>query len=213
MAMQQFLSPNAGTFGRAHSYIWDDPRAQFGQERAMLGLQQEGANYRAELGAQAQRDALAQSQGRFNQLLPMVQGLSSGLVGGQSGPGPQINAGPVWNGQQVQEQVNAAQAKNSASAQTATKGLQQSFAGRGFASNSPLLQALQSGVDMNRMSQNATAAREIPWQAAEGNAKQLLASQRAQEEQFANRQAEDIERRKGNQQYQSSLLSILASMA
>lgn len=213
MAVQQFVSPNSGAFGRAHSYMFNDGKYEMDQQRTMQALGDQAANYRAGLGLQGQRDALAQSQGRFNQLLPMLQGsLDSGLIGGSSGPGPQITAAPVWNQQQVQEQVNAAQSRNNASAQSSQKGLQGSFAGRGFASNSPLLQALNSGMDMNRMSQNATAAREIPWQAAEGNAKQLLAGQRAQEEQFANRNAEDIERRKSNQQYQSSLMGILAGL-
>lgn len=211
---QQYVSPNRTTFGRAHGYIAQDPRAQQGHERAMGSLEQQGANYRAGLQAAGQRDALGQSQGRFNALLPMLQGAlgQADLVGGVSREGPQINASPVWSGQQIGEQVNAAQARNNASTQSGQRGLSQSFAGRGFGSNSPLLQALSTGMDMNRMRQNSEDTREINWGAAQGNARHVLAAQQAQEAQIANRNQEDIERRRSANNYKSSLLGILGGM-
>jgi hypothetical protein len=214
MAVQQFLSPNANRFGRAHSYMAADPRGDYQQESLMGARREAGANQRAALQAGTARDALAASQGRFSTLLPLLQGgLAQGGDGGQSTAGPGITAGPIWSGQQIKEQGNAAQGRNNASTQSQQKGMQQSFAGRGFGSNSPLLQALNTGLDMNRMKQNAEDVREINWGSAQGNAQHLLASQQAQEDQHANRMMEDIERRKINSNYRVGLLGMLAGLA
>jgi hypothetical protein len=213
MALQQFISPNANSFGRAHGLVQEDPRLAMGQERAMGYQQEAGSNYRAGLQADTARAGLAQSQSRYNQLLPMLQGeLSSSADMGQSGSGRPIDAGPVWNQQQIGQQVNAAQARNNAGTQSQQRGLQQSFAGRGFSSNSPLLQSLSTGLDMGRMRQNAEDTRQINWDSAQGNAQQLLAGQQAQEQQYANRMQEDIERRKAAATNKVSLLGMMAGL-
>ena len=117
---------------------------------------------------------------------------SAGPVGIQ----PQISAGPVWTPEQVQGQVNASQASIDRSTGTQQRQAAQSAAGRGFTGRSPLLAALQSQIGQQGMAQRTESARQIPWEAAQGNAKQLLASQTAAEQQYANRQSEAIERGK-----------------
>lgn len=168
------------------------------------------------IAAEASKFPHILEQQRFDKIFPLIrQGMQQSPfipVGGQSGPSPEISVGPVWNQNQIQRQVNAARATNDAATQGLMRRTQQQLGGQGFASNSPLLKALQSNQQMQNVAANADAERGIRWDSAEGNAGQLLKTQQARENQFANRQGEDIERRKAANQQQSALLSILAGM-
>lgn len=128
--------------------------------------------------------------------------------GGPVGHQPTITPGAVWTPEQVQGQVNAARSGIDASTATQQRQAAQSTAGRGFGGSSPLLQALQSQIAGRGMASSADAERGIRWDAATGNAKHLLASQQAAEQQYANRQKEAIDR--GSQM--SYLLQALSSM-
>ena len=82
-------------------------------------LQDQGANYRALLGAQAAELPAQLQQQRFGQVFPFVQGEFNSLKnqqipqgGGAGGNQPNINAAPVYNQQQTQQAVNAARAGN-----------------------------------------------------------------------------------------------------
>lgn len=199
---------NAGAVNDNRAYA---QAAQQSGRDYQLG-QQKLANDRAAINAQLA--PLNSRNQHFNQLLPMIQGaLSSGLVGGQSGPGPQISAAPIWDEGQIQSQVNTQRAQNDAATQSQMRQTQSQMAGRGFSSNSPLLAALQSGQQMANMQANSAADQGIRWNAAQGNAEQVLKGQMAQEQQYSNRMNEDIERRKANNQYVSSLLGVLAGLA
>lgn len=164
-------------------------------------------------------------QGLFGQVGGMLGGASGSGTGGApppaSSPGPQptITAGPVWNPQQIQQQVNAGQAQNAATANAQQQTNQKKLAGQGFGSNSPLLAGLNQAAANNLMAQNATTARQVPWNAAQGNATQLLNSQQAQEGQWQDYQQSDIARRQqaltaqGQQlNFGSSLVAALAGM-
>jgi hypothetical protein len=174
----------------------------------------------------------AAKQGRFNSVFGLLSGMFGGGGGGgvagfnvpgQGGPAraggsqvgaqPTISAGPVWNPQQIDQQVNATRAKNDAAAESQMRGIRSSTTGRGFGSNSPLLQALQTGVQNANTATNTEAERAFRQQAAEGNATQMLKGQTAQEQQFASRQDEDIRRRAPYFAQQNALIAALAGLA
>lgn len=152
----------------------------------------------------------------LGQVSPLLQNLmgsaQSGMVGGQNTPQPQITAAPVWSQQQIDQQVNSQKANNATAAASQSKAAEARVTGSGFGSRSPLLAALQGGIQAQRMGADATAQRETNWNAAQGNAKQLLAGQQAQEGQWNDYNQADIERRKANNQYTTSLAGILAGM-
>lgn len=157
----------------------------------------------------------------FQQLFPMLSkgfgALGGGFgspatAGGASGQGPAISAGPVWNPQQIQQQVNSSRAQTDASTQTQQKATGEQAAGRGFSSQSPLTLALQGQEAGQGMATNAQNQNQIQWGAAEGNSKSLLAGQQAREGQFASRQQEDIQRRLPYFQQQNALISALGGM-
>lgn len=198
----------------AQDYIGSAQRLR--GQKDLLGIEQGGANYRAQLAADAARYPAQLQQERFNQVFPLLSGLLGGYnfdrVGGQSGPSPEITVGPVWNQQQVQQQVNAARATNDAVTANQTRATEQEVAGRGFGSNSPLLAALRSGQQMAGMRTNAESERNIRLGAAETNAQQLLKTQQAREGQFATRMDEDIRRRQAALQGYSALLGTLGGL-
>lgn len=143
----------------------------------------------------------------FGAISPFLSALNGSSTAGQfAGSGPAISAGPVWNPQQIQQQVNASRANTDT--QTASQGRQasQSLAGRGFGSNSPLLAALQGNFAMAGAAQNADAERGIRLDSATNNAKQLLASQTARSDQ-------DIGLKKIKTDQLSALLQALGGLS
>lgn len=153
----------------------------------------------------------------FDTVSPLLTSLAGGgqspLVGGQNTPQGQITQGPVWTQQQIDQQVNNQKSNNARAANTQSQAAARSTAASGFGAASPLLQALQGTIQAQRMGADAAAERETNWNAAQGNAQQLLASQQAAERNWLDYNTTDIERRKANQQYQTSLLGILAGLA
>lgn len=176
----------------------------------------------AQLGAAGMQSSTAyarmhQDRQRFNQVLSLLQGQMSRTgqpvaVGG--GDQPAITAGPIWDPQQIQEQVNAARGGIDAQTGTRMRGAAQQTAGRGFGgSRSPLLMALQGRIQGQGMAAGADAERGIRWDSAEGNAGHQLKGQMAQESQFAARRAEEIERQRVAQSGMNALLQALSGLA
>lgn len=159
-------------------------------------------------------------QNRFNQVFPWLQGqlgsLTSGgglaTAGGQSPPSPEITVGGVWNPQQVQQQVNSARATSDQTTANRVRSIGQDTASRGFGSSSPLLQALQGQAYAANLGTNTANEREIRNNAAQQNSQQLLSTQSARENQFANRQKESIERTKPYWQTMNSLIGALGGL-
>ncbi len=174
----------------------------------------------ARIGADAATLGARLQQQRFDTVFPWLQSQIGSFMsnpnfataGGASGPSPEITVGGVYNPQQIQQQVNASRAHNDQAAQTQMQSQAQQTAGRGFGSNSPLLQALQGQTQANNLATNTDNEREIRMGAAGQNAQHLLGTQQAREQQFSSRQREDIERRKPYWAYQTSLLGALAGM-
>lgn len=159
------------------------------------------------------------SERKFDTVWPWLQGqfgtLSGQLAtaGGASGQGPHISTGGVWNPQQVQQQVNATRAQNDRSMNTQNQKATNEVAGRGFGSSSPLLQAIYGQNFAANLGTNTQAEQQLRTTAAQQNAEHTLGTQQASEQQFSNRQQEDIARRKPYWQTYNTLLQSLAGMA
>lgn len=117
-------------------------------------------------------------------------------VGGRSGPSPEITVGPIWNDQQVDQRVNQMRAVSDQSTAGNIARMGQSTAGRGFGQNSPLLQALTAQSQGANLAQKTGAENDLRYNAAQGNRKMVLDTQKARSDQFSDRMAEDIERRR-----------------
>lgn len=96
---------------------------------------------------------------------------------GMAAGAPQVNSGPIWNPQQIQQQVNAQRGQNDQGAATQIANMQGQVAGRGFGTGSPLAQALGGMFQMGNMGQNADAERQIRWDTAQGNAQHIQRGQ------------------------------------
>lgn len=153
----------------------------------------------------------------FGTISPLLQQLMGGqspggLVGGQNPATPQVDASPIWSPRQIDQQVNAAKANNAQSADTMTRQAQTKLSAQGFGSKSPLLAALEGNIGQARMAQDAEADRGIRWDAASGNAGHVLKGQMANQNAAVAFNDADIKRRQSNNQYATSLLSILGGM-
>lgn len=191
----------------------------------------------ARMQADASMFGEKQKQGRFNQVFPfLTSALGRFGLSGPPGPGnpifgnglpspldqpgsaspasqgPRIAAGPVWDAGQVQRQVNASRANVDAQTASRQRQAQQSTGARGFGSRSPLLAALQQQIAGQGMATGADQARDIRWQAAQGNAQQMLEGTKAQEGQYATRQAEGLEKRRQDVSGIQALLQALGGL-
>jgi hypothetical protein len=172
----------------------------------------------AETGIQPAMQANQMKQDRFNQIFPWLTGQAFGMgpqlarAGGQSGPGPSITVGGVWNPEQIQQQVNATRAQNDQSMQTQNRAAASDLAARGFGSNSPLLAALQGQNFASNLGANTQAEQQLRTTAAQQNAQQTLATQQAAEGQYHNRMQEEIARLQPYWSYQSALIGALAGL-
>lgn len=212
MAMQTTL----GNYGIPTR--WEDTqRQQYSTDYDQTRTAREGMANSRQIANINQTPARLAHQ-RWKTVFPWMQqqfgSLMGGGTGGPTAPGgtggqqPQINTGPVWGQQQIQQQVNAAQGRNNAALAGQQQAMNSNMAARGFGGNSPLAQALGTQMQMQTNAMNSTAAREIPWQSAQANAQHLLGTQQAAESQFASRQQEAIERQK---LAMSPLLQLLGS--
>lgn len=159
-------------------------------------------------------------QQRFGQVFPYLRdaldGTGSGsdkyTGAGQVGTQPRIDATPVWNDAQIQQQVNTMRAGNDASTAGKVRGMQAANAGRGLGANSPLSQALGAMYQGQGLQANTAGETSTRLNSAQANATQLLAGQKAQEGQFASRQAEDIQRNQVRLQSRNALLGALSGL-
>lgn len=122
-----------------------------------------------------------------------ILGMLNGVNGQQgAGAGPNITEQGVYSPHQVQQQVNSALAANDQSTAGDLQGIQRSLSGQGYGANSPLTQALMSQRQAAGAATNAATRTNLPLQAAQMNARQLLNTQAAREQQFGNRRREAI---------------------
>lgn len=179
------------------------------------------------------------AQQRFNTAFPLVQNtLSSALngqgsmpawlgggtqgaggMGGAGGAGgagggqqPLISARPVYTPGDVQQQVNLQRSSNDQATAGKMRQMDNSLAGRGFGTGSPLAQALGVGMQQGNLATNTQNETQTRMSAKQMNAGQVLQGQQAQEAQFANRQKEALGRAGVYQNYLSSALAAVAGM-
>lgn len=106
---------------------------------------------------------------------------------------PTIDAGPVYSQQQQDQLINQAVGQNGMQAATNRQSMMNSLGAAGFAGGgSPKAMALENQIRAAQMGADNAARTGIPLQLAETNAKHLLASQQAQENQYSNRQNERL---------------------
>jgi len=156
-------------------------------------------------------------QQRWNQLFPSVQGLLSNPgqflsqynTSQASGQQPGIAASPIYSGQQTNEAVNAMRAKNDRAMASRQEQLSREAAGRGAGSNSPLVRSMREAMYGRNLAANTAGEQDLRFNVAGQNAQHLLKAQQAQEEQYARRQNEGIERGKVGVGALSSILGSL----
>lgn len=173
-------------------------------QREGYGNQQTLARIQADAATLAERNKQGFRTQLFPTFLSLLQGAGNGngtttegyRGAGQVGQQPGITEGGIYSPAQVQERVNMTRAQNDARMASQNAANERNLAGRGFGSRSPMAMQLAQSGQMANLAANSQAENDIRWGAAEGNAKQLLDSQRAREAQFAARQQEDIERGK-----------------
>lgn len=181
--------------------------------------QTEASKYNAGLQANAAMFPARLQQERFNQVFPWLQGQIGGILnsgpftaGGQSGAGPEITASQVLSPQQIQQQVNNMRANVNQGVASQQRQAGNALAGRGLGTNSPLAMALNQGFANQGMASQVSGANQLRLGAAQQNAQQLLQSQVAREQQFANRENAQIERTKPYFQTINSLFGSLAGL-
>jgi len=150
-------------------------------------------------------------KGMYDQFAPAALSAmngNGGLVGGQPRPLPAINDSPIYNQQQIQEQMNAGFAANDARTATLMRQLGQSAAGRGFGGMSPAIEAQRTQLGIANNQANATLQRELPMQYAQANADQNFRVNNLQQQQWRDFEQQDIERRKAAQDYLTRLMAM-----
>lgn len=188
-------------------------------EQGNLNLQLNAARERDALNAQLQREGYGNAQQianlqaeaskyphilkqqRWNQLFPSVQGIL-GQAGNfndmYSGAGldksARVNEAPVYDNQQIQEQVNATRAQNDAKLASDQSALSRRLAGRGFGSRSPVGMMMSQAMAGQNLQGNTAAEQQLRFNAAEANAKQVLDAQRANVERVAGYNQQETER-------------------
>jgi hypothetical protein len=154
---------------------------------------------------------------KFNVVYPFVQ---SSLAAAQDSPitpglsfdPPFVSTRGIYTAAQVQQQVNLAWARNDSRTQAQLLQTQKELAGRGFSSNSPLLEALKVGYLGQNLRSNAEAATTIRLQSAQANAEQTLKGQELRNTQFNQQQGVAIESEKNQVTRQVGLVGALASL-
>lgn len=187
-----------------------------GLQRELFARGQAGDNYRAQLAAEASRYPHELRQSRFNTLLPYFYGqlndLNNERVGGQSPAGPPIRTDPILNEQQIQQQVNAANARNEVATGTAMRNLLNTTGGRAVGANSPMVQAIMANLAAANLNTNTGNETNLRLAAAKDNRQLGFNIDRALEEQFATRQQEDIARRQALNQQRAAILGFGSSL-
>lgn len=167
------------------------------------------------LSAQNNLDmGILSQQGRqtsLDKLLPLLGSAFGSVSGGGSlgGQQPMINTGPIYTPQQTQQQVNRGVASNDSQFAGLLRMLANRFGSAGFSPNSPLFSALASQAGAQNIAANTNVRTQLPFDIASGNASHLLQSQSAAENQFSNRQQEQLAAQRNAVAMLSSVLGIV----
>lgn len=188
----------------------EDPEQKFAREEAER--QRQFTAQQNDLNRQAQLAPLNFRQQLFDKLYPGLSGMFSGTgstVGGQVGQQPSFAPSPVYNDDQIRQQVNASVSANDTRYGTFGRLLNDSQAARGFGSASPAAEAMRNTLRMGNARENAVAEREIPFQAAQANQDAMFRGSQLQQQMWRDREDSDIRRRQAQLQGFSSILGLL----
>lgn len=191
----------------------EDPAAKRARESAAAEAEkqrqfQAGQN---DLNRQTQLAPFNAKQEWLNKLFPSLQGALAGgitgsTVGGTVGTQPNFTPAPVYDSGMIEQQVNNAVGQNDARTATMRRLLGQSSASRGLGLGSPAVESMNRSLGTANMRENATAEREIPFQAAQANADSMFRGNQLQQQMYNSREDSDIRRR---QQQLSGITSLL----
>lgn len=224
-------NPGAGGYGLGTSIGANPDIAEAWRLGGVQGLQnqkdiagiQAGAGIsQAQIAADASKYPAMLQQSRFNSVFPWLKGQFGQATGGSAsggplgayapGAGPHITVGGVYSPEKVQQQVNSTRAQNDQS--TATKNAQAAAqtSGRGFGSNSPLLQSIYGQNNAANLATNTSAEQQLRYNAAQGNQQAILNSQQAAGQQYGARQNELLQARGQNAGVYNALLAALSGL-
>jgi hypothetical protein len=161
---------------------------------------------------------LAFAQTKFDQVYPFVHDSLVNTQNGVTTPGlladpPFVSSRGVLTAAQIQAQINAAWAKNDSRTTALIAQTQKDLAGRGFSSNSPLLEAVAASYQGQNLRANLEAATSITIQAAQANADQVLKGQGLANDQYNQRQSVSLESERNQVTRQVGFVSALAQLA
>ncbi len=101
------------------------------------------------------------------------------------GTAPVLKPFPIWTPQQIQQQVNAIYTRADLKAKSNTRTAEIDLAGRGFASDSPIMQAIRMGNEGFGLAASTEQAAKIQIDAAQANAEMIVKSSEAAVEVFS----------------------------
>lgn len=125
---------------------------------------------------------------------------------------PFINTSGVLTPAQIQQQVNAAYARNDAKTTSETLALVESMSGRGFSANSPILSALRVGLTGQNLRSSILAEQQIRLEAAQANAEMVLNGQKALSDQFIAQEGVLIDKDKNDVTRTVGVLSAISQL-
>lgn len=175
----------------------------------------------AKIGAEASMYPARLQQSRFNTVFPWLQGqigdfkstLDGSLGGtGVASGGPSIRVGGVYNPQNIQQQVNASNAKIDQATSTKNIADAQQLGSSGYGANSPLLAALKGQSFAAGLGTKTQAEQGLRTTAAAQNQQAQLASQQAAANVYAQRQAEALQKRGQNTSLYGALIGQLSGL-
>ena len=174
------LSASASTYGSDQSRI----ASEYGADHQLLGTQ-----YTADTTTKNLNIKLAWAQEKWNLVWPFVESTFSSANGkidpasayaqmvATVGSPPSFVPTSVYTEQQIQQQLNVAYSRIWQSVSSKTRSAEIDLAGRGFSSNSPILNAIRQGYEGYGIMSTADEEVKIRLGAATANADQVLKSQ------------------------------------
>ena len=125
---------------------------------------------------------------------------------------PFIDTSGVLTPAQIQQQVNAAYARNDAKTNSETLRLIEDMSGRGFSANSPILAALRVGLTGQNLRSSIQAETQIRLESAKLNAEATFDAQKALSDQFLAQEGVLIDHEKNEVTRTVGVLSAISQL-
>lgn len=97
---------------------------------------------------------------------------------------PYISVRPVFTPSEIQQQVNAIYARNDARTVSSIRQSQSELSGRGFSSNSPLIEAIKIGLQGQNLQASVSGASGVRLSSAQANVDAIRESQKLRQDQY-----------------------------